>query len=203
MVSLPNMLCPCLASPPPYTNNPTNSITTLANGNEPEGSFYLTYHCESSVNSTMVNVTQYSDILVFNDTGNVEVEDTLRVNMVEGSTGGITTDWAYFTVSAINGTQVTVDTAADVNFANGYYYAEYGNFYSGPGMQHGVSTNCLQADPDFTNNPLDHDVSASDLQDELQGLAQVNSSAGCLEVGSFFVLTETKEGETSAHSPIS
>ncbi|CAN0431966.1 unnamed protein product, partial [Hapterophycus canaliculatus] len=63
--------------------------------------------------------------------------------------------------------------------------AEYGNFYSGPGMDYGVSTNCLQADPDFTNNPLDHDVSASDLQDELQGLAQVNSSAGCLEVGVF------------------
>lgn len=130
----------------------------------------------------MVNVTQYSDVLVFNNTGSVEIGDTLRVNTVEGSTGGITTDWAYFTVSDINGIQVTVDTAADVDFADGYYYAEYGNFYSGPGLEHGVSTNCLQADPDFTNNPLDHDVSASDLQDELQGLAQVNSSAGCLEV---------------------
>lgn len=161
----------------------TDSITTLSDGNEPEGSFYLTYHCESSVNSTMVNVTQYSDILEFNDTGSVEVGDTLRVNTVEGSTGGITADWAYFTVSDINGTDVTVDTAADVDFADGYYYAEYGNFYSGPGLEYGVSTNCLQADPDFTNNPLDHDVSASDLQDELQGLAQVNSSAGCLEVG--------------------
>lgn len=158
----------------------------MANGNEPEGSFYLTYHCESSVNSTMANVTQYSDVLVFNDTGSVEVGDTLRVNTIVGSTGGITTDWAYFTVSAVSGTQVTVDTAADVDFADGYYYAEYGNFYSGPDMEHGVSTNCLQADPDFTNNPLDHDVSASDLQDELQGLAQVNSSAGCLEVGGVY-----------------
>lgn len=158
------------------------SITTLTEGNEPEGSFYLTYHCESSVNSTMVTVTQSGDLMLFAEIGSVEVGDTLRINTIEGSTGGIATDWEYFTVTAVDETWSTVTTAAVVGFADGFYYAEYGNFYSGPGMDHGVSTNCLQADPDFTNNPLDHDVSASDLQDELQGLAQVNSSAGCLEV---------------------
>lgn len=130
----------------------------------------------------MVTVTQFSDLVVFDDSGSVAVGDTLRVNSIQGSTEGIATDWEYFTVTAVNGTPNTVTIATDVAFADGYYYAEYGNFYSGPGMDHGVSTNCLQADPDFTNNPLDHDVSASDLQDELQGLAQVNSSAGCLEV---------------------
>lgn len=156
----------------------------MADGNEPEGSFYLTYHCESIVNSTMANVTQYSDLMLFNHTGGVEVGDTLRVNTIEGSTGGIATDWEYFTITDVNGYDITVDVSnTAIDIADGYYYVEYGNFYSGPGMDHGVSANCFQADPDFTNNPLDHDVSASDLQDELQGLAQVNSSAGCLEVG--------------------
>lgn len=129
----------------------------------------------------MANVTQYSDVLVLNDTsGTVQVGDILRINAIAGSTDGIATDWEYYTIEAVNRSEITVESA--VSAATGSYYAEYGNFYSGPGMDFGVSTNCLQADPDFTNNPLDHDVSASDLQDELQGLAQVNSSAGCLEV---------------------
>lgn len=106
----------------------------------------------------------------------------MRINTIEGSTGGISTDWEYYTIESVDGTEITVDSA--VSAATGYYYAEYGIFYSGPGKDNGVSENCLQADPDFTNNPLDHDGSASDLQDELQGLAQVNSSAGCLEVKS-------------------
>lgn len=150
-------------------------------GNEPEGSFYLTYFCESSVNATMANVIQYENVLVFNDTsGTAKAGDTLRINTITGSTDGIVTNWDYYTIEAVDGGDITVESA--VTAATGYYYAEYGSFYSGPDMDYGVSPNCLQADPDFTNNPLDHDVSASDLQDELQGLAQVNSSAGCLEV---------------------
>lgn len=161
-------------------------------GNEPEGSFYLTYHCESSVNSTTLMATEFSDVVVFNDTyGSPVVGDTLRINTLAGSTGGIVTDWEYYTVEGVNGLSVTVDSAVSVD--SGFYYAEYGDFYSGPDMDFGVSTNCLQADPDFTNNPLDHDVSASDLQDELQGLAQVNSSAGCLEVRSQTQCTCSKQ----------
>lgn len=150
----------------------------MVDGNEPEGSFYLTYYCESSVNATTANITQYSNVILLNDTATVG--DTLRINTIEGAEGGLLTDWEYVTIEAVNGSTVTVSST--ISAATGSYYAEYGNFYSGPDQDYGVSTNCLQADPDFTNNPLDHDVSASDLQDELQGLAQVNSSAGCLEV---------------------
>lgn len=150
-------------------------------GNEPEGSFYLTYHCESNVNATMANATQYSDLVVLYDaSGSPEAGDTLRINKIEGSTGGVATDWEYYTIESVDGETVTLE--ASISIATGTYYVEYGDFYSGPDSDYGVSTNCLQADPDFTNNPLDHDVSASDLQDELQGLAQVNSSTGCLEV---------------------
>lgn len=109
-----------------------------------------------------------------------QVGDTLRINTIGGAEGGLLTNWEYVTIEAVNGTEVTVSST--ISAATAVYYAEYGDFYSGPGEDYGVSANCLQADPDFTNNPLDHDVSASDLQDELQGLAQVNSSAGCLEV---------------------
>lgn len=149
-------------------------------GNEPEGSFYLTYHCEASVNSTTANATQGSDVLALYNSTHVVVGDILRINTLAGSTDGLLTDWEYLTIESVNGSQVTVDTA--VSAATGAYYAEYGTFYSGPEMEFGVSTNCRQADPDFTNNPLDHDASSSALQDELQGLAQVNSSTGCLEV---------------------
>ena len=129
----------------------------------------------------MAKVTQYSNTLVLNSTsGTAMVGDTIRINTIEGSTNRAATDWEYYTIKSVNGGDITVQTA--VTAATGYYYAEYGNFYSGPDKEYGVSTNCLQADPDFTNNPLDHDVSASTLRDELQGLAQVNSSAGCLEV---------------------
>lgn len=171
-----------------------SSLTTLVDGNEPEGSFYLTYFCESSVNATMANVTQYSDVLVLNDTSAAaKAGDTLRINSIAGSTAGIATDWEYYTIETVNGGEITVDVS--VSIATGYYYAEYGSFYSGPDMDYGVSTSCLQADPDFTNNPLDHDVSASDLQDELQGLAQVNSSSGCLEVRNLrCVSTRMKDG---------
>lgn len=109
-----------------------------------------------------------------------QVGDTLRINTIGGAEGGLLTDWEYVTIEAANGSEMTASST--ISAATGVYYAEYGDFYSGPEEDYGVSTNCLQADPDFTNNPLDHDVSSSDLQDELQGLAQVNSSAGCLEV---------------------
>lgn len=131
--------------------------------------------------STTASVVQSSDVVLLNvSTGTPTVGDTLRINTIEGAQGGLLTDWEYLTAAAVAGSQVTVTPT--VSAATGSYYAEYGNFYSGPGMDYGVSTNCFQADPDFTNNPLDHDVSALDLQNELQGLAQVNSSAGCLEV---------------------
>lgn len=156
------------------------SVTTSTEGNEPEGSFYLTYYCESSVTSDMVTVTQSGGVLKL-DTSGAVVGDTIRAN-VPDINGDATSDWRYFTVSAVNGADLTVEVAA-VDFAdNDYLYAEYGDFYSGPGMEYGVSDGCLQADPDFTNNPLDHDVDAADLQAELQGLAQVNSADGCLQV---------------------
>lgn len=129
----------------------------------------------------MATVVQNNAVIEL-DTTTAAVGDTLRVNTIAGSTDGSTTDWQYFMVSAISGTSVTVESAADVDFADGDYYAEFGDFYSGPGMDYGVSTGCLQADPDFTNQPLDHDASALQVEAELQGLAQVNSAAGCLEV---------------------
>lgn len=146
----------------------------------------------------MVNVTQHSDVVILNDTpGTAVVGDTIRINAVEGF-NKIATSWNYYIIKSVDGVIITLERA--VTMASGYYYAEYGNFYSGPGTDYGVSTNCFQADPDFTNNPLDHDVSASVLKDELQGLAQVNSSAGCLEVCSFrlYLFDETQhQGEKS------
>lgn len=160
------------------------SITTQTEGNELDGSFYLTYYCESRVTSDMVTVTQDSlEIGLDSANPSVEVGDTLRVNAIDGSTAGLTTDWKYFTVSEVAGTLITVASDSTVDF-EGRYYAEYGDFYSGPGEEHGVSAACLVADPDFTNNPLAHNVDAEDLQNELQGLAQVNSADGCLEVRS-------------------
>lgn len=47
------------------------SLTTLVDGNEPEGSFYLTYYCEASVNATTANVTQNSNVLQLNETAKV------------------------------------------------------------------------------------------------------------------------------------
>lgn len=128
----------------------------------------------------MANVTQSSNVVLLNDTA-ARVGDTLRINTLSDSTGALLSDWEYSTIQAVNGSLVSL--ASPISARTGYYFAQYGDFYSGPGMDFGVSTNCRQADPDFTNNPLDHDASASGLQDELQGLAQVNSSAGCLEVG--------------------
>lgn len=160
----------------------THSVAaTETNGNELDGSFYLTYHCESSVTSATVTVNQSNNLLlVLDTTGVVVAGDTLRVD-IAGLTGLTTTSWRYFTISGVSsGTQVTVENAVD--FADGVYPAEFGDFYSGPGMEYGVSTGCMQADPDTTNTPLAHDVSALDLQDALQGLAQVNSSSGCLQV---------------------
>lgn len=165
--------------PPAHFPPSRDSLSTLVDGNEPEGSFYLTYYCESNVKATMANVTQHDNVVSLNDTS-ARVGDTLRINRLAGSAGGLVTEWDYYTVEVVNGSRVAL--TSDVSAKTGYYYAEFGDFYSGPGMAFGVSTNCRQADPDFTNNPLDHDVSATVLQDELQGLAQVNSSAGCLEV---------------------
>lgn len=129
----------------------------------------------------MANVSQHSSVVVLNDTSETaKAGDTLRINTILASTGGVATDWQYFKIDYVYGAEITLDAAPSVS--TGLYYAEYGTFYSGPDMDYGVSASCLQADPDFTNNPLDHDVSASGLQNELQGLAQVNSSAGCLEV---------------------
>lgn len=124
-------------------------------------------------------MTEGSAALLLNKTS-AQAGDTIRINKLADSSSGVLTDWEYFSIESVNGSQVTVTSV--IWLSTGSYYAEYGDFYSGPGMDFGVSTNCRQADPDFTNNPLDHDVSASKLQDELQGLAQVNSSAGCLEV---------------------
>ncbi|CAM9134269.1 unnamed protein product [Discosporangium mesarthrocarpum] len=165
------------------------SLTSIIEGNEPEGSFYLTYFCEASVNSTYVNATSSSNVVLLNETvGEVQDGDTFRINTISGETS-LLTEWEYFTVESVSGNIVTLDST----FASptGEYYAEYGVFFSGPGESYGVSTNCLQADPDFTNNPLDHDVSAASLQDELQGLAQLNSSAGCLEVVREAIAAET------------
>lgn len=157
------------------------SLTTLVEGNEPDGSFYLIYYCESSVEPAVATVDQHNDAVVLSNTlGTAVVGDIIRINTVEGSANKITANWRYYTIMAVDGVVITLERA--VTMASGFYYAEYGNFFSGPGMDYGVSTNCLQADPDSTNNPLDHDVSASVLKDELQGLAQVNSSNGCLEV---------------------
>lgn len=154
----------------------------VVNGNEPDGSFYLKYKCESSVTGVLVTVLNGDADIVLATAGAV-VGDTLRVNTIVGSVDDSTTNWRYFKVSAVSDTTtVTVENAADVDFADGSYYAEYGDFYSGPGEEYGVSTGCLQADPDSTNNPLGHNVDALALQNELQGLAQVNSAADCLKV---------------------
>lgn len=160
------------------------SVSTLTEGNELDGSFYLTYHCEKAVTSVRVTVAENDLVFELAAAGVVEVGDTIRVDTnSEASGDDVTTSWRYFTVSAVDGTFVTVESDATVDF-EGDYDAEYGDFFSGPGEEHGVSTACLTADPDFTNNPLAHNVDASDLQNELQGLAQVNSADGCLEVRS-------------------
>lgn len=167
---------------PLYNSSETlKSLTTLVEGNEPEGSFYLVYYCESSVETALVTVDQHNNKMTLSDTlGTAVVGDTIRINSAEESIDKIAANWRYYTIKSVDGVNITVERT--VAMASGDYYAEYGNFFSGPGMDYGVSTNCLQADPDITNNPLDHDVSGSILKDELQGLAQVNSSAGCLEV---------------------
>lgn len=154
------------------------SVTTVTEGNELDGSFYLTYSCEKRVTTATADVTLGNAVIELSVSTAV-AGDTLRVNKITGLNG---TDWKYFMISEVNGSSVTVESAADVDFAGSGYVAEFGDFYSGPGKEYGVSTGCLQADPDSTNNPLDHDVSALDLQDELQGLAQVNSAANCLQV---------------------
>lgn len=114
------------------------------------------------------------------DTSAAVVGDTLRINTVTDGSG--TTAWRYFVISAVDSNTVTVENVDDVNFDGTGLEAEFGDFYSGPGEDYGVSEGCLQADPDSTNNPLAHNVEPLDLQNELQGLPQVNSAADCLKV---------------------
>ena len=161
------------------THSDTTATPPARDGNELSGSFYLTYSCESTVTSTTADVTNGNANIVL---GTAAVAgDTLRVNTNTGSADG-STAWRYFMISSISGTTATVENVADVDFDGANLEAEFGDFYSGPGMDYGVSTGCLQADPDSTNNPLAHNVDPADLQNELQGLPQVDDTSDCLTV---------------------
>lgn len=156
-----------------------SDVTTTTEGNELSGSFYLTYSCEKTVTSTTATVTNGNANIVLNTAA--VAGDTLRVNTNTGSADG-STAWRYFMISSISGTTATVENVAGVDFDGTNLEAEFGDFYSGPGDDYGVSDDCLTADPDSTNSPLAHNVGALDLQNRLQGLPQINSGDGCLTV---------------------
>ena len=137
------------------------ATSTTTEGNEPSGSFYLSYKCESRLTDEGFSAaaTVGSNQVVL--TKAAVVGQTLRLK-----TG--TSLWSYFKVVE-EGTVTSTPTYTvklDRDFtaamgATGSYVADVGVFYSNATDPYGVSQGCYAADPDTTLR-MDHDISAGE-----------------------------------------
>jgi hypothetical protein len=161
------------------------AVTTLVGGNQPAGSFYLTYHCESRTVPVSVEATQGSKTAVFrHNATNVTVGDVVRVNVGTsqprlGAQGG-GASYAYYAVAAVRiAADGTVTVTLDKAFADASstYEGDAGKFYSNATDTYGVSEACYGADPETTLR-IDHNASADYLREKLEALSTIPSGGG-------------------------
>jgi len=163
------------------------SVSTLVEGNQPAGSFYLTYHCESrTVPVSVVAVAGSNTATLRYNATNITVGDVLRVNVgtyqprLGAQSGGAT--YAYYGVTDVahnsnNDGQLEVTLDKKFADASATYEGDAGKFYSNASDVYGVSEACYGADPETTLR-IDHNASADYLKEKLEALSTIPSGGG-------------------------
>ena len=155
-------------------------MSTTTEGNEPDGSFYLTYECESRLTEKGFSATGTTGSTTVVLGKPATVGQTLRLKKA----GDATALWSYFKVTAEVATgagpsyTITVDHAVTALMGGTTTYtADVGVFFSDANDKYGVSAGCYAADP-ATTLRMDHDISADGLREKLENLAQIPSGGG-------------------------
>ena len=138
-------------------------VDTLVQGNQPAGSFYLTYHCESRVEPVQLFASQGSPVVTLSNlTGNVSAGQVLRINTgshqpyLGPQSGGASYEYFQVTAAAMGKAgdfKATLTLDRPFADAGGQFQGDVGVFYSNASDPYGLSSLLPPPAPLFSTTP--------------------------------------------------